>query len=80
VGYQRLLTTNPSDVETPREYRKERVEEAITEIVQTNKEVLSKLNSERNYDKDISFLRLNSMPDSKRLQNDKIKTKFWLTK
>lgn len=35
---------------------------------------------EKDYDNDISFLRLNSRPDSKRLQNDKIKTKFWLTK
>ena len=31
-------------------------------------------------DKDISFLRLDSQADTKRFQNDKIKTKIWLTK
>jgi hypothetical protein len=53
--------------------------ETISSILTPKKEAAD-LRSEKNYDKDISFLRVNSMPDSKRLQNDKIKTKFWLTK
>lgn len=79
VGYQRLQTTHPWDVETPREYKKDPLQDTISSLL-TPKNQVADLRSQKNYDKDISFLRLNSMPDSKRLQNDRIKTKFWLTK